>query len=197
MSKTIEIYADPSCPFAHVGLSRLVAGRAPDIHFRVRAWPLELVNGEALDPATVARKVKALREQVAPDLFEGFSEAALGTSMIPAMALENAAYELSPEVGERVSIALRERVFEDGEPLDEHYLNELAGRFAVTRPPVGEAHKVVQASWDEGKTRGVIGSPHFFTDRGDYFCPSLQIHHEGDELVIKADVEKFEKFVLN
>ncbi|MFZ4518319.1 MAG: disulfide bond formation protein DsbA, partial [Microthrixaceae bacterium] len=70
---TIEVFADVSCPFAHVGLRRVVQERdrrgRTDVVLRVRAWPLEVVNGEALDGPHVAEKVDALRAQVAPDLF--------------------------------------------------------------------------------------------------------------------------------
>ena len=44
------MFADVVCPFTHVGLRRLVEYRAQrhreDVAIRVRAWPLELVNGE-------------------------------------------------------------------------------------------------------------------------------------------------------
>jgi hypothetical protein len=47
--RVVEVFADVSCPFAHVGLRRLVEQRdklaRDDIVLRVRAWPLELVNG--------------------------------------------------------------------------------------------------------------------------------------------------------
>ena len=39
---------------------------------RVRAWPLELVNGTPLDSAMIGEEVDELRAQVAPDLFTGF-----------------------------------------------------------------------------------------------------------------------------
>ena len=50
----IEVFADIWCPFAHVGLlaiaeERIRTGRF-DVAIRVRAWPLELVNGVPLDP---------------------------------------------------------------------------------------------------------------------------------------------------
>src|SRR3954464_13451066 len=47
----IEVFADVACPFTHVGLCRLVARRREsnsDAVLWVRAWPLELVNGEPL-----------------------------------------------------------------------------------------------------------------------------------------------------
>jgi hypothetical protein len=40
----------------------------------------------------------------------------------------------------------------------------------------------------EGTRRDVIGSPHFFTPTGDYFCPSLDVHRDDrDHLVVAAD----------
>ena len=74
----IEVFADVTCPFTHVGLRRLVDLRTqlgrPDVHLRVRAWPLEIVNGQPLDPDFIAEEVDDIRGQVAPDLFEGFAQ---------------------------------------------------------------------------------------------------------------------------
>ena len=48
----IEVFADVSCPFTHVGLRRLVEHRRQlerdDLRIVVKAWPLELVNGSPL-----------------------------------------------------------------------------------------------------------------------------------------------------
>ena len=59
--RTVEVFADVVCPFAHVGLRRFVARRAELGRSRplllVRAWPLELVNAKPFDPASVARNV--------------------------------------------------------------------------------------------------------------------------------------------
>lgn len=65
----IEVFADVVCPFTHVGLRRLVERRhelGSSAVLRVRAWPLELVNGEPLAADVVAEEVRELREQVAP-----------------------------------------------------------------------------------------------------------------------------------
>jgi hypothetical protein len=88
---TVEVFADVTCPFAHVGLSRFVSRRAsfgltrPVLH--VRAWPLELVNGELLERDLVAQHVDELRKQVASDLFQGFDPAVLPLSSMPAFTL--------------------------------------------------------------------------------------------------------------
>jgi hypothetical protein len=74
--RSIEGFADVTCPFAHVGLRRCVMCRqergADHPTLRVRAWPLELVNGKPLEPSLVAQHGEEFREQVAPDLFGGF-----------------------------------------------------------------------------------------------------------------------------
>ena len=83
---TIEVFADVACPFTHVGLRRLVERRdelgRTDVRLRVRAWPLEVVNGEPLDPAFIEEEVDDIRAQVAPDLFTGFRRGAFPASTL-------------------------------------------------------------------------------------------------------------------
>ncbi|MGZ4680594.1 MAG: DsbA family oxidoreductase, partial [Ilumatobacteraceae bacterium] len=65
----IEVFADITCPFTYVSLRWLVAARDArhaTTAFRVRAWPLEWINGRPLPPETVAQEVAALRGRVAP-----------------------------------------------------------------------------------------------------------------------------------
>ena len=46
--------------------------------------------------------------------------------------------------------------------------------------------------------RGVIGSPHFFTPDGGFFCPALDIGHDPDgHLAITADEAGFEAFLAS
>ena len=48
----LEVFADVTCPFTHVGLKRVIehiASSERPIAVRVRAWPLEWVNGAGLD----------------------------------------------------------------------------------------------------------------------------------------------------
>ena len=47
----------------------------------------------------------------------------------------------------------------------------------------------------EGVRREVIGSPHFFTPSGDFFCPSLDVTHDPTGgLQVRFDPESFETF---
>ena len=55
MSTTVEVFAEITCPFAYVGLTRVsehVAELGRPVEVLVRAWPLEWVNGTLLDFAT-------------------------------------------------------------------------------------------------------------------------------------------------
>ena len=87
----IEVFADVACPFTHVGLRRVVDRRTQlgrhDVTLLVRAWPLEVVNGQPLDPRFIAEEVDDIRQQVAPTLFAGFTEASVPTSSLPALSL--------------------------------------------------------------------------------------------------------------
>ena len=186
---TVEVFADVWCPFAHVGLQRLVEFRdraAADFVLHVRAWPLELVNGRPLDVALVAEEIEALRARVAPELFAGFDPDRFPRSTLPALRLVHAAYQRGLAAGERVSLLVRDALFEHGRDIgrrDElQRVADLAGLPGLLAP----AHEVID-EWHEGLRRGVVGSPHFFVAGADFFCPSLAIRREGGRLDVSAD----------
>lgn len=174
----IEVFADVACPFTHVGLRRLVDRRdelgRTDVVLRVRAWPLEHVNGKPLDPVFIAEEVSAIKVQVAPDLFTGFAETAFPTTSLPALALAAAAYRRSDIVGEAVSLSLRDLCFEQGVNIaDDEVLAHIAAEHGLTVIDVDRTS--VEGDHAEGATRGVVGSPHFFTPEGGFFCPLLDV----------------------
>ena len=134
--RTIEVFADVTCPFTHVGLRRMVAARQAkgrdDVVLRVRSWPLEVVNGAPLDAAFVAEEVDDIRAQVAPDLFVGFNSERFPSSAMTAMALAAAADRVDPITGERVSLTLRTMLFEEGVDIsDESVLRSVAAEHGV------------------------------------------------------------------
>jgi len=72
-------------------------------------------------------------------------------------------------------------------------LADVADEFGV-RVPAGDA--LVLADYDEGVRRGVIGSPHYFTAGGDFFCPALDVGRDaGGHLHVAPNPERFERFV--
>ncbi len=197
--RTVEVFADVGCPFTHVGLRRFVErrGRAggDEPVLVVRAWPLELVNGEPLDAGFIAEEVVSLREQVAPDLFAGFDPAAFPSTFLPALALARAAYALDLRTGETISLALRDALFERGlDVADERVLAEIAAAHGV-EPPDEAARAGVLAEWEDGRRRGVRGSPEFFVGGRGYFCPSLDIRRVDGHLRIRPDPEAVEEFL--
>jgi predicted DsbA family dithiol-disulfide isomerase len=197
--QVVEVFADVTCPFAHVGLRRFVAHRdavgVTTPVLRVRAWPLELVNGEPLDPGVVARHVDELREQVAPECFGRFDPERMPSSSMPSLELVAAAYRLGNPAGERMSLRVRDALFERGLDLDApEVLADLAATEGIALP-VTEAAQLVRDDYEEGRRRGVRGSPEFFLDGRGWYCPSLQIEQAGDDLRIEPDVEEINAFL--
>jgi len=179
--RTIEVFADISCPFTHVGLGVVVAKVAdvdPDVEIRVRAWPLEWVNGVGLDASSTAEKIDKLRAQLGNSYFAGFRVDSWPQTTIPALNLAAEAYAIGPAKGLKVSLELRALLFEQGIDIsDLDVLAEVSDRHHLS--DVGpEPHLHVVADYEEGQSRSVKGSPHFWVDDKNFFCPSLRVGHE-------------------
>lgn len=193
----IDVYADIWCPFTHVGLREFVSRRGDDssLVLRVHPWPLELVNESALDAAFIGEEIEDLRAQVSPDLFAGFDVDAFPTTTLPALALVESTYRIDPELGERLSLALRDALFEQGRDIsDPHVLAEIGDALGIP-PAVDADHQAVVEAWNDGKERGVMGSPHFFTPGGDFFCPALDIERVEGHLRIRPQLQAFDQFI--
>ena len=196
----IEVFADIWCPFTHVGLRAIEAQRdragRGDARIWVRAWPLELVNGVPLDPGVTKAHADDLREQVAPDLFADLSVDRFPRSTLDALALANRAYRTDPEVGERVSFALRDALFEEGRDISDPVVLEYLARDLGVALPDETDHAAVVSDWHEGGRRGVQGSPHFFCGGTDVFCPSLDISTSpGSGMSVVADAARLTAFL--
>lgn len=190
-SPEVEVFADIWCPFAYVGVTRMLAERdaiAPWLPVVVRAWPLEQVNGEPLPGAIVAAEAEDLRAQVAPELFTGLDPEHFPTTTVPALGLAAAAYERDAGLGEQVSMALRRCLFEDRlDVSDPGVLAEIAAPLGLEVPTLAQAQAAVAADYARGRRRGVRGSPHFFLGATDAFCPSLSISRSGEHLRIAIE----------
>lgn len=193
----VEVFADIVCPFTHVGLHRLVERRAElgreDVRLLVRAWPLEIINGEPMDAEAVAHKASDLRRQVAPELFGGYDPASFAPTSLPALALTNAAYRQDLAIGEAVALRLRTLTFDDGVDVSKpEVLAQVATETGMTGTPGPEDDAAVLADLEDGRRRGVVGSPHFFTPDGEgLFCPALDIAQRDGGYAVEVDFENF------
>ncbi len=190
--RVIEVFADVVCPFTHVGLRRVVAARReldrPDVDLSARAWPLEVVNGRPMDADFVAEEIAEIRSRVAPDLFAGFDPAAFPSTSLPALALTAVANAAGAATGEAVALDLRDLLFEQGRDVsDPAVLAPLAHRHGLAVPGEQPGTGAVLADYEEGRTRGVVGSPHFFIGGESFFCPSLDIRRIDGHLVVGFD----------
>lgn len=193
----VEVFADVVCPFAYVGLTRLLQRRdalgRTDVRFRIRAWPLEIVNGAPVDPDLIAEEIDEIAPQVAPDLFRGFDAGAFPESSIPALALTDAAYLVDDALGERVAMELRRLLFEQGRDIaDPEVLRRVADGAGLAE--LGDPASVIR-DHDEGAARGVVGSPHFFVGGESTFCPVLDISRHDGHLRVRVDPAGFERLV--
>lgn len=180
--RVVEVFADVTCPFTHVGLKRVVEhveAMSQPASVWVRAWPLEWVNGSGLPADAVATKAEALHEQLGVDDFAGFDPTAWPESTLPALELAAAAYSVDMDTGLAVSLALRRALFEEGRDIsDPGTLATLAQKHGV--PTATATRSIVQADYDDGKAKGVAGSPHFWVEADDFFCPALDLGHDDE-----------------
>lgn len=198
--REIEVFADITCPFAHLSLRQFVARRAEEgadhVQLRVRSWPLELANGEALTADKVASEAEDIRAQVAPDLFGGFEPGAFPASTLVILGVCSAAYAKGLSTGEAFNLAVRDELFEHGRPIgDRGTLDRLALAHGFEAPDDEAARRIARTEFAEGKKRGVEGSPTFFVERQTYFCPAFDIGHEGEQLKVEFAREAADRFL--
>ena len=197
----LEIYADLWCPFAHLGLraaARLRDELNPGDPLVIRAWPLELVNGIALDATKTKTNVDALQASVAPELFLGFKARVMPNSTLQALALVESANDLDPVLGERIGLGLRNLLFEHGIKIDNPELLEgIAQQNGLRESVINDTDRVIQR-WSEGVARGVKGSPHFFFGETNLFCPLLDLsRNDQGALRVSEDIERLSEFLVS
>ncbi len=193
----VTVFADVVCPFTHVSLRRLTDRRdqlGSTRRILMNAWPLEWVNDAPLAPAKALEEIKALQRAVTPDLFAGFDSATFPRTSVPALALASLAYTQDLATGEAVGLALRDALFEQGlDVSDPAVLSAIAAAHDLDARDADP--DAVRAEYEEGKRRGVVGSPYFIVDGNGYFCPSLDIEHADAGFSVRFDAEDFEALV--
>jgi predicted DsbA family dithiol-disulfide isomerase len=154
--RTVEVFADVLCPFTHVGLRTLIGRRnergLTQPRLRIRAWPLEVVNGKPLDPQHVHAEITALRASVRPDLFAGFSADTFPGTSMAAFALTAAADRTGdPVLIEEVGIAVRNAIFEQGLDIGQtEVIDVIAARFGLVPLDAEATSEAVNADLGRG-----------------------------------------------
>ncbi len=198
MVTRLEVFADITCPFTHVGLRKVAAEVEKfggEVEVIVRAWPLEWVNGAPLESAAVEMKIAALEEQLGSGDFGGFRQDTWPGTTIPALNLAAAAFAIDAATGLAVSVALRDALFQEGKDVsDPAVLTRIAGTFHLD-PPAADVDARVQADYDEGVRKGVRGSPDFWMGDEEFFCPALTLGQKDGHLTAEFDSAGFERFM--
>ncbi len=184
MERTLEVYSDLWCPFAYVGLVTaldLLAHGNPAPTMTARAWPLEVVNGRGMDAEHAAANAHALRAQVAPHLFAGVDHWTFPSTTLPALSAVACATEHDPSLGMALHMALRRALFEEGRDIGDGAV--IAGLerdldLDAHDPALGAA--LVARDFADGTARGVLGSPHFFCEERNLFCPTLALSRDAE-----------------
>jgi len=179
----LTVFSDLHCPWAYVFSIRLRRARTavgePPVAWR--CWPLELVNDRGTPWETISQEVPVLT-QLEPDHFAPPRRQTWPSTLLPAMEALKVAGELGgPEAADRYDEAARRAFFLDRRDLSiRPTLAEIAAetgldrtRFLDAFDAVGHRRSVV-ADWQEGRRRGVEGSPHvFLPDGSGHFNPGI------------------------
>ena len=98
--------------------------------------------------------------------------------------------------GEAVSLALRDALFEQGEDIsDPQVLARIAEAHGIAGAGPDDDRQVLD-DWDDGRSRGVKGSPHFFCGDLESFCPALGMaRDESGHLHIHRDAEALDAYL--
>jgi predicted DsbA family dithiol-disulfide isomerase len=171
----LTVFSDLHCPWAYVFSIRLRRARAevgrPPVAWR--CWPLELVNQRGTSWQTLSQEIPVLT-QLEPDHFAPPRRETWPSTFLPAMEALKVAGELGgPEAADRFDETARRAFFLDRRDLSiRPTLADVAAESGLDRSRFLDAfdggghRRGVIADWEEGRRRGVDGSPHAFLPDG-------------------------------
>ena len=193
--KTIVVYADITCPWAHVAVHRLHAARSKldlddDVRFDIRSFPLELFN-EQPTPKNILDAEISVAGGLAPDA--GWQmwqrpESEYPVTSLPALEAVQAAKEQSLLASEQLDHRLRVAFFGESRVISlRHEILELAGECAAVDVEAlaeafdsGRARSAVMDQKERAEEDDVDGSPHVFLPDGtDVHNPGVDMDWHG------------------
>lgn len=179
----LTVFSDLHCPWAYVFSIRLRRARAgvgqPPVAWR--CWPLELVNERGTPWDSLSQEIPVLT-QLEPDHFAPPRRETWPSTLLPAMEALKVVGELGgPQAADRFDEVARRAFFLDRRDLSiRPTLLDLAAGAGLDREAFqvafdgGGHRRGVIADWQEGRRRGVEGSPHaFLPDGSAVFNPGI------------------------
>lgn len=195
-SRTVILYSDIGCPWAHLAVHRLhvtreAMGLDDAVRFAHRPFPLEVVNAEPTPKPVLDGEIPAVGA-LDPDAGWQVWVAPPSTypvSTLPALEAVQAAHAQSPVAAEQLDRALRRALFAEGRCIT--MLHEIVA-VAESCSAVDAAeiervlwdgsfrHRVV--AWlDDARSATVQGSPHLFLPDGtDAHNPGIDKRWVGE-----------------
>jgi predicted DsbA family dithiol-disulfide isomerase len=196
----LTVFSDLHCPWAYVFSIRLRRARAgveqPPVAWR--CWPLELVNERGTPWETLSQEIPVLA-QLEPDHFAPPRRETWPSTLLPAMEALKVAGELGgPRAADRFDGAARRAFFVDRRDLSlRPTLADLAVEAGLERAAFLDAfdrgghRRAVIADWEEGRRRGVEGSPHaFLPDGTGVFNPGIGSIDWGRGIPVPREVDE-------
>ena len=193
--KTITVFADIGCPWAHLAVYRLHStrerlGLGDDVRFNLRAFPLELFN-ERPTPKTILDAEMCVAGGLDPKagwrLWSGRPYDWPVTTLLALEAVE-AAKEQSLKASEQFDRALRVAFYSHNKTISMHHEIVAVARACDDVDADALDHALRQGSAraqifeDKGEAERseVHGSPHLFlSDGSDAHNPGIEMHWEG------------------
>lgn len=214
---TIAVYADITCPWAHVCVHRLHETRArlgldEIVRLDPRAFPLELINDQPTPKGILDAEIPvagALEPGAGWQMWQG-DDSEYPVTTLPALEAVIAAKEQGTAMAEALDRALRRAFFGASKTISMRH--EI---LAVARSIEGFDVGRLEAALEDGRARGLLtkdhiasqtdvveGSPHlFFADGTNVANPGIEMHWEGEHSqgfpVVDSDDQSIYEDLLN
>lgn len=212
----VVVFADIGCPWAHVAVHRLHETRArmgldDRVTFDVRAFPLELFNGQPTPKKTLDAEIPvtgALEPGAGWQMWQR-PEHEYPVTMLPALEAVHAAKEQGLKLAEQLDRALRRAFF--GASTNVSMRHEILD---VAKTVPGLDVEALGRALDDGRARSAVaedrtvaegdhvkGSPHVFLPGGEgVHNPGIEMHWEGEHgegfpVVDKDDPSIYERML--
>jgi predicted DsbA family dithiol-disulfide isomerase len=212
----VAVYADITCPWAHVCVHRLHETRArlgleDDVTFDPRAFPLELINDAPTPKKVLDAEIPvagALEPEAAWQIWQG-EPSEYPVTTLPALEAVIAVKDQSPRLAEQLDRALRRAFFGESRTISmRHEILAIAGAIdgldvnALERAfEDGKARSRLTKDHLVSETSAVDGSPHVFLSNGTNVAnPGVELrwegeHGEGFPVVVTDDPSIYERLL--